>query len=479
MIHDKNSSSKWLILPMEIIERELAGSLLLVAEASSRGWQSIIGTRHTITPLIENLPKGVVLVKSLLKSDEENLNIYKNAGNKIVSQDIEGLVYRTIEEMVDVRFDPSTVPLAEKVFFWGETQTQALKKAFPDHASKFKATGSPTADIWRRTELHQIYKDQVNELKDKYGPYIILPSAFGSVNHFMGKKSTLQIILDDNNISDAKREKFAAYWSRFEDHVEKIFHNMLNLIPDVSQKFPDHTIIIRPHPSESHEAWLKAAEHCENVKVIFEGPVTPWLLGAEAVFHWGCSTGVESHLLGRPVISYDTIKSEGENFNNDLPDTVSIKADTKEKFFHDLENILKEPEKRFENYPELRAANEKLSRWVLMGDDDKSEVNILNELDTIDLMQQEFRNLPAPKRNYKEIIWQIIELFDKALPILKFIYPNKIKKGLSSRSYGRHKMRSIHEDRVTSILNRICSVKDINNLNVRKLQKNLFLISSK
>ena len=130
MIHDKNSSSKWLILPMEIIERELAGSLLLVAEASSRGWQSIIGTRHTITPLIENLPKGVVLVKSLLKSDEENLNIYKNAGNKIVSQDIEGLVYRTIEEMVDVRFDPSTVPLAEKVFFGVKHKHRRSKKPF-------------------------------------------------------------------------------------------------------------------------------------------------------------------------------------------------------------------------------------------------------------------------------------------------------------------------------------------------------------
>ena len=137
--------------------------------------------------------------------------------------------------------------------------------------------------------------------------------------------------------------------------------------------------------------------------------------GAEA-FSIKKPTGAESHLLGRPVISYDTIKSEGENFNNDLPDTVSIKADTKEKFFHDLENVLKEPEKRFEKYPELRAANEKLSRWVLMGDDDKAEVNILNELDTIDLMQQEFKNLPAPKLNHKEIFWQIIELFDKAYP---------------------------------------------------------------
>ena len=94
----------------------------------------------------------------------------------------------------------------------------------------------------------------MNELKDKYGPYIILPSAFGSVNHFMGKKSTLQIILDDNNISDAKREKFAAYWSRFEDHVEKIFHNMLNLIPDVSQ----NSLII---PSSSGPTPLKAMKH--------------------------------------------------------------------------------------------------------------------------------------------------------------------------------------------------------------------------
>ena len=77
------------------------------------------------------------------------------------------------------------------------------------------------ADIWRRKELHSIYQDEVKALQDKYGPYIILPSSFGTVNHFMGKKSTLNMILQDKLIQDDKRNEFEIYWNEYEDFLEK------------------------------------------------------------------------------------------------------------------------------------------------------------------------------------------------------------------------------------------------------------------
>ena len=463
---------------MEITERELGGNLLLAAEAASRGWSCIVGKRSSVNAFIEHLPSGVVFVKSLIKSDKDNILVYQNAGNKIVSQDIEGLVYTTIQEMVDTRFDPSTVSLAEKIFFWGKTQYEAVKKAYPDHAHKFSITGSPAADIWRRPELHQIYENEVRDLKEKYGPYVIIPSAFGSVNHFMGKKSTLKMILDEDIISDEKKNEFEKFWSDYEDFLEKVFHDMLSLLPELGKALPNHTIIVRPHPSENHQAWIDASRECENIKVIFDGPVTPWLLGADVVYHWGCSTGIESYLLGRPVLTYDAIStSEDEYFNHELPNLVSIKSDTKEKFFEILNNIIVNPNNRFKHYPDLLEIDKKLSQWTLIDNNEFAEVNILNALETLDLQPQMFSALPKIEHNTKEKIWRFIELINQIFPMLKIFYPNKIIHGLTNRAYGRHKSRNVEEDKVIQVFNKICRAKNVKNIEAHKIYESLFLIN--
>ena len=464
---------------MEIIEREMAGTLLLAAEAASRGWQCIVGTRHSITPVINELPNGIVFVKSLLKSDENNLNIYKDAGNKIASQDIEGMIYATIQEFVDIRFHPNTVALADKILFWGKTQLDAVRQAYPDHAHKFVETGSPTADIWRRKELHSIYQDEVKALQDKYGPYIILPSSFGTVNHFMGKKSTLNMILQDKLIQDDKRNEFEVYWNEYEDFLEKIFHDLLNLLPYISRSLPEHTIIVRPHPSEGHKAWIEAAAGCDNIKVIFDGPVTPWLLGADAVIHWGCTTGVEAYLLGRPVLTYDAISTaEDIDFIHDLPDAVSIIKSDRNDFLETLQQIINKPDQHTAFLKGRDEVNEKLSKWLKMGDQDYAEVKILDELEKISFSGGVLETLPEVRANLKEKIWRFIEKISDTFPFLNQFFPSRIKDGLSARSYGRHKIRPMELDKLSSILDKICKAKMIEGLEINKIRDNLFVINN-
>ena len=67
----------------------------------------------------------------------------------------------------------------------------------------------------------------------------------------------------------------------------------------LSQQHRDHQIIIRPHPSESHDPWRQLAAELPNVSVVYEGNVAEWLLAAELLIHNNCTTGVEAYLLGR------------------------------------------------------------------------------------------------------------------------------------------------------------------------------------
>ncbi len=93
------------------------------------------------------------------------------------------------------------------------------------------------------------------------------------------------------------------------------------MVPALADALPDATFVIRPHPSEDHGEWLRVAEGRANVTVTNEGPAIPWLLGAEAVIHNGCTTGLEAYLLGRPVVCYQP--ESHELWDLDLPNAVS------------------------------------------------------------------------------------------------------------------------------------------------------------
>jgi lipid A disaccharide synthetase len=92
----------------------------------------------------------------------------------------------------------------------------------------------------------------------------------------------------------------------------------------IAHSNPDHTIVIRPHPSESKETWKEATAGCSNIHVVYEGNIVPWLLAAQTVIHNSCTTGLESYILGVPVIAYRPMTSD--RFDRKLPNSLSQQA---------------------------------------------------------------------------------------------------------------------------------------------------------
>ncbi len=76
------------------------------------------------------------------------------------------------------------------------------------------------------------------------------------------------------------------------------------MIPILEQAYPEHTIVVRPHPTENQEVYNDIAKNCQRVKVTNEGNVVPWLMATDVVIHNGCTTGVEAYMMGVPAISY-------------------------------------------------------------------------------------------------------------------------------------------------------------------------------
>lgn len=470
------AQGRYLIFPMEIIERELNGNLLLASEAVRRGWNVILGTKRTIFDAANDIPNGVIYLKSIMACEINNMRNLKKAGHKLVCLDVEGLVYTSPEEFVTTRLCADTLAELECAMFWGDCQKEAASLAYPQFSQKFFTTGTPIVDFWRPIH-HDFYKDQVAELKKKYGPYILLPSSFASVNHYMGEKGNTEIITRDEIVNESERKEFFKFWAEYESHVSGIFHKFLDFLPKLSAAFPQHKVIIRPHPSESHEKWKEAARGLANVTVLFEGGVSPWLLGADAILHWGCTTGVEGYLMNRPVVAYNPVDDESRaKFDHKVPHSISVMTRTEDEAISALKDIVNDHH-AFEHARENVLEGENfLRRWIKYSDTTTASQEIMSILDGISLpLNKAIRTIPKKPVALKELVWRFVEKIAKSSSVRRLL-PEHIKFSLQARAYGRHKTRIIDENLVRASINSLCDLRGLEQIGVRKLGANLFLI---
>ena len=113
------------------------------------------------------------------------------------------------------------------------------------------------------------------------------------------------------------------------------------MIPALHKAFPDYTIVVRPHPTESQQVYHDIAAQCERVKVTNAGNVVPWLLAAKALIHNSCTTGVEAHIMRTPAITYRASINETYDFGfYRLPNLISHPCFNLEELETALKDIL-------------------------------------------------------------------------------------------------------------------------------------------
>ena len=122
------------------------------------------------------------------------------------------------------------------------------------------------------------------------------------------------------------------------EYVRQNYDCFRLMIKRMSETFPQRQIIIRPHPSENHEAWRDTFSGFSNVKVIHYGNVIPWLIACDLLVHHSCTTSVEATVLGTPVVAYQPISLK--EYEPELPSKVSLTIHDEQKLFEAVDKIL-------------------------------------------------------------------------------------------------------------------------------------------
>jgi surface carbohydrate biosynthesis protein len=331
-------------MPVENQVRELDARLLLACVAARRGLTSILGPKRKIESHIASFPRGIYLSKSLRIARRKFFSITRKLGHEIVAWDEEALVHLPPETYYSRRLSPVGMEHVSHMFAWGEDNVDLwrgytkLPPEMPIHA-----TGNPRIDLLR-PDMLAYYQVEADQICKTFGDFILINTNFNHVNAFMPAQNLFLSMKKEGEVAQfgqAAKGMSREYAEGFRDHKQAIFADFQKVVPEIEAAFPEHTIVVRPHPTENQGIYQEIASRCRRVQVTNEGNVVPWLMAAKVLIHNGCTTGVEAYVMRTPAISYrKTVNDYYDDGFYKLPNRLSHQCFDFEELRGTLERIL-------------------------------------------------------------------------------------------------------------------------------------------
>ncbi|MCI5137198.1 MAG: hypothetical protein D3922_02005, partial [Candidatus Electrothrix sp. AR1] len=245
----------------------------------------------------------------------------------------EGLLFFSPEMYKGLRLDEDALSQVDLFFCWGRIQRDTILRWFPEIEKKLLPCGNPRVDLMRK-DYRDFYASSVQTLKKRYGKLLLVNTNFAFHNHFRSKQE-LRRMLDSYPLASEK-----GYIDGWVEYQRQGFETFGAIIPELTLKYPEYHIVIRPHPSEDFVPWQHLADRFPNVRVDGTGNVHEWIMASDVMLHDNCTTSVEAFILGVPPISYRKEKGDGR-YVNSLPDELSYNVHTREELFETLDRAMR------------------------------------------------------------------------------------------------------------------------------------------
>ena len=293
---------KIMLFPVETVVRELDYRLILAVMCARPDWQIIVGEHEQLFPASLRLQNGIIVLKNLTGGKRPwKYNRYKSNNLRVIHLDEEGGIYEGDEELwkdrLLRRLNPSELAPDDIACTWGQFQADFYKSLAPTSGENIRATGHPRFDLGA-PRYRELFRAESDQLRAKYGDFILINTNLVS-NNVMGP----DILLKYNDVRPEDTERRNRYIDHY-CHEARRESEFIRLVNSLSNTFPDRQIVFRPHPSEDIHLYQKLFHYIPRVTVTREGSLHAWLLASEALIHGGCTTAIEAHLCGTPIINF-------------------------------------------------------------------------------------------------------------------------------------------------------------------------------
>tara|TARA_B100001057_G_C22868395_1_gene957630 strand:- start:6278 stop:7705 length:1428 start_codon:yes stop_codon:yes gene_type:complete len=330
---------KRIYLMIEIKKRELEARLYFAYIASLKGYSVVIANKGEIWLKRNFLRPGIVIFKSLGPNNTKLIDDIKKAGHEVVAWDEEAFVTpKEISFFVKKRILKENLLKLKYFFSWGEIEYEYLCKEFPEFKDNIIKTGNSRVDILKK-KFSNVLDHEVNEIREKCGQFTLFLGNFPSINNFYYDDGECMSDVLHKQGTFKKGGKENNYVLRNEKSMKDVFRLLPDFFKKYSKKFPDNTLIIRPHPVEKIEPYVKMISGLKNIQIISDDRnALSWIKASDIMISSNCTTSVEAFLLERSNINFFVSKDlKDQEFY--LPSIVSTNTNSVEETINLLENI--------------------------------------------------------------------------------------------------------------------------------------------
>lgn len=283
-------------LPVESTARELDYKLNLARYICKKGWDVIIGNPPFIRDELKYRNYRGVFLEKGMNPNPEYYRALKDIDVYCLSD--EGASFPAFS--LDYQPAVDSLKQAEKIFLWGESQKQDLISRLNDSKlnAKYTVIGNPGFDFSKPA-----FKPYHLALKEATLPenYILINTNFGSHNGY-----TMAETLEACDCSPSTKESMRLSYVFEKERFEKFKHVLCNIL----ESFPNQLFLLRPHPIEIKDNYVKHFGSYSNLIISNKGNVNQAIVNADLIIHNDCTSALQGYLMGVPVISLFNVNSE-------------------------------------------------------------------------------------------------------------------------------------------------------------------------
>ncbi len=322
-----------LFIPIEIKKRDFASRSLVGFAASLKGFNVYIGRKFEIDKLVFKKNPGIYLGLVTTKTYAPFYKKLKDYGHFIFVNDEEGLVTFSDNMYLNLKVSEESIRLIDKVFLWSESHKKTFEKRF-DFKSKYIVSGSPRFDLSKKKFI-KVFDDEINIIKKKYDNYILVCCSFSFANYYLKKVDYVEVLKRQKVIRNPKDlEKFKKYLH----YNKEALKHFLDAIIILAKKFPNFSIIVRPHPSENKDIYINLSKKIKNVHVEEDFSIHSWIINSKCIIHNYCTSSSEALSLNIPRFALR--KNFDINVHKTIPYEISSISENIDTLINKINNLI-------------------------------------------------------------------------------------------------------------------------------------------
>ncbi|MCO6164200.1 surface carbohydrate biosynthesis protein [Flavobacterium sp. NRK F7] len=272
---------------------------------------------YSVKQEIEKLKPAVLVMDHLVWDHKKELAFWANSvGVKVVLLFTEGY-YKDISSFDKIFGHPNADKLnVTKYLVWNNQMVKRVKDL--DYSDEFSqkmiVTGSPRFDFLTNTSLSSFGFSKLDFIK-KYDL-----QDYKEIITYMSTTPYQGYSFEKFYSRYKKKANFSDEIIRnFYDDNQKQFRNHTTIIKKLAVSNPEIVFFYKSHPSEAYISNYETVfEGVNNIKLISNENVRPFLQYSNLVIQRNCTTALESWLLGKPVVQLDDADYNSKTYKEHL-----------------------------------------------------------------------------------------------------------------------------------------------------------------